>query len=342
MIVDIGPRVREPPGMSTGDKTPCPAVVADIAQRLRVDTWTAEVVSAFEAREVQPILLKGPAIVAWLYPRDRHLRTYCDVDLLVSPDDRPRAVELLTAAGMTPSPHPRLPEDGHHALSFFRPSDGAIVDLHHSLHGMRDVPTTELWDEACRDTQTLEVAGVPVRVLGSTMRLLLVALHPRAVDGPASQPWIDLTRALEVTTAQEWEPAIRLAERFGITHELTARLRVRPDTGWLLERLGNQPSARRFHLIGAVDSGAAPTAVLSVEQLLSTPSLRGRAHYVWAKLAVERSELSGPAGRVLAATHSLVLARITHVATLAIRLPAAIAAWRREHDGVQASRQRPF
>jgi Uncharacterised nucleotidyltransferase len=301
---------------------------------LRVDAWTAEVVNAFGAHGVQSILLKGPAIVAWLYPRDPHRRTYCDADLLVSPGDRARAVELLLAAGFRPSSQPRLPEDGHHAVSFRRGSDGASVDLHHSLHGMRNVRARDLWEAATRDAQDLRVARVPVRVLGPTMRLLHTALHLRAVDGPASQPWLDLTRALEVSSAEEWEAAIGLAQRLGITHELSARLRLRPDTGWLLERLGDQPPARRFHLIGAVDSGRAPGAVLSLEQLLSTPSLRGRTRYACAKLAVGRSELSGPAARVLAATQSLTLARATHAATIAARLPGALAAWRREQaDG---------
>lgn len=319
--------------MSTGD-TPTPAVITDIAQRLRVDTWTVEVVKAFEAHGVRSILLKGPAIVAWLYPEDRHLRTYLDVDLLVPPDDHARAVERLAAVGMSPSPHPRVAEDGHHALSFSRPSDGATVDLHHSLHGMRGVPARELWEAADHEAETLLVAGMPVRVLGPTMRLLLVALHPRAVDGPASQPWSDLTRALEVTSREDWEAAIALAERLGIVHEVAARLSVRPDTGWLLERLGDQPPARDFHLIGAVDSGAAPPSVLAVEELLSAPSLRARLRYAWAKLAVEESELSGPAARVFAATHSLTLARLTHAGMLAMRLPGAIAAWRRERRGV--------
>lgn len=312
---------------------PTPTVVGDIAQRLRVDSWTAEVVTAFEARGVLSILLKGPALVAWLYPQDRHLRTYCDVDLLVAPGDRERAVEVLNAAGLRPSSHPRLAADGHHAVSFSRVSDGATVDLHHSLHGMRNVPANDVWEAASRDASSLQVAGVQVRVLGPTMRLLLVALHPRAIDGPASQPCLDLTRALQVSTTAEWEAAIALAERLGIVHEVAARLRARPDSGWLLERLGDQPAARRFHLIGAVDSGAAPGSVLSLEQLLSTPSLRGRMRYAWAKLAVGRSELSGPAARVLAATHNLALARITHAAILAVRLPGAIAAWRRQRYG---------
>lgn len=319
--------------MSSEPTRPTRRVIADVAQRLRVDTWTAEVVTAFAAGGIQPILLKGPATVAWLYPRDRHLRTYCDADLLVAPDDRTRAVELLIAAGMRPSPHPRLAEDGHHAVSFSRASDGATVDLHHSLHGMRNVPASVVWEAATSDTQVLQVAGVAVRVLGPAMRLLHVALHPRAVDGPESQPWLDLTRALEVSSAEEWERAITLAERLGITDEVSARLRARPDTGWLLERLGAQPTARRYHLIGSVDSGRAPNAVLSVENLLSTPSLRGKLHYARAKLAVARSELSPPAARVLAATHRLSLARMAHAATLAARLPSAIFAWNRERHG---------
>ena len=302
----------------------------DIAQRMRVDTWTGEVVRAFAEVGVRPILLKGPATVRWLWPDDPFRRSYCDADLLVAPEDHAVARRILANRGFTAEGHPRLHRDGHHALSFMREDDGAQVDLHHTLHGMLDVPAARVWEAARRQAGSMVVGGAPVAVLGPTMRLLHVALHLGANEGPGDRAWTDLTRAFEVSTSDEWESALDLAREVGVAHELAARLRRRDEAAWLLERLGPQPRAMRYSLAAAVSAGRVPQTVLSIERLLAADGAREKARYALAKLAVSTDELSPRAARVLARSRSLPLARCAHAATIAARLPGALAAWRRE------------
>jgi hypothetical protein len=310
-----------------------PAVVDDVVQRMRVDAWTAEVVTAFADAGVLPILLKGPATVAWLYPTDPHERTYCDADLLVAPQDQPTARRLLVARGFMPAPHARLDADLGHALTFVRETDGATVDLHHALHGMRDVAPDEVWAAASRDNRTITVGGVPVTVLGTTMQLLHAALHLGPLDGPADRAWIDLSRALDVSSPAEWEAAIQLAEALGIAHELVARLRRRVEAASLVERLGAQPAAARYHLGAAVDAGRAPMAVLSIECLRSTHGLAAKARYIRDKLAVPSEELAPLGTLTLERSGSMKLARVAHTLAVAGQLPEALAAWRRWRPG---------
>ena len=305
----------------------------DVAQRMRVDTWTGEIVRAFADGGVRPILLKGPATVRWLYPDDPFVRTYCDADLLVAPGDRAAARGILAARGFTAQGHPRLRRDGHHALNFTREADGAQVDLHHTLHGMLDVPAARVWEVARRDAGSMVVGGSDVAVLGPTMRLLHVALHLGANEGPDARAWTDLTRAFEISTSEEWESALDLARELGVAHELAARLRRRDEAAWLLERLGPQPRAMRYSLAAAVGAGRVPQTVLSIERLLAADGAREKARYAAAKLAVSTDELSPAAARVLARSRSLQLARCAHAATIAARLPGALAAWRRERRG---------
>jgi hypothetical protein len=176
----------------------------------------------------------------------------------------------------------------------------------------------------------MTVAGARVAVLGGPMRLLHVALHLGARQRPDDQAWIDLTRALDVSTVGDWEAAIAVARELGVVHELAARLRRRPDAAWLLDRLGSVAPATRYNLVAAVDGGRAPAAVLSIDHLVSAGSMGKRARYTAGKVAVPSADLAPPAARVLALTRSLTLARAAHAATLAGRLPAALAAWRRE------------
>ncbi len=207
------------------------------------------------------------------------------------------------------------------------------MDLHHTLHGMLDVPAARVWEVAQRDAGSMVVGGSDVAVLGPTMRLLHVALHLGANEGPGSRAWTDLTRAFEVSTSDEWESALDLARELGVAHELAARLRRRDDAAWLLERLGPQPRAMRYSLAAAVGAGRVPRTVLSIERLLAADGVREKARYAVAKLAVSTDELSPAAARVLARSGSLRLARCAHAATIAARLPGALAAWRRERRG---------
>src|SRR4051812_27772658 len=63
-----------------------------LANTLRIDWGTAEVLRTFEAGGVKSLLLKGATFARWLYTNDDP-RPYGDCDLLVRPGDFERARE---------------------------------------------------------------------------------------------------------------------------------------------------------------------------------------------------------------------------------------------------------
>src|SRR5437667_12114242 len=64
-----------------------------VLRRVAIDVVTAEVSEALRAAGMRCILLKGPALTRWLYPRGEE-RSYLDVDLLVSEANLARAEKL--------------------------------------------------------------------------------------------------------------------------------------------------------------------------------------------------------------------------------------------------------
>ncbi len=76
-----------------------PGWYAGVAGSLAADGWCAEVVAALRLRGVEPVLLKGPVMAAWLYPGSPGVRDYGDVDLLIDPASRKAAGVVLSAAG---------------------------------------------------------------------------------------------------------------------------------------------------------------------------------------------------------------------------------------------------
>src|SRR5688572_24714017 len=100
---------------------------------LAVDDQTAHVVAAFEARGIESLLLKGPAIAHRLYgPGDP--RFYGDTDLLVAPRSLAAAERALRELG-----YERLYAErtialvAQHASPWRRPGSTLTVDLHHTL-----------------------------------------------------------------------------------------------------------------------------------------------------------------------------------------------------------------
>src|SRR2546429_2564205 len=119
--------------------------VEGVVRRLYLDGATAELVETMRRQGIRAVLLKGPAIVQWLY-RDGE-RAYGDIDLLVSPAEFTKAESVLTGLGFS------------HALSDARPDEPvtyehewrrglpqpAVVDLHRSLCWAKgDYP--EVWE----------------------------------------------------------------------------------------------------------------------------------------------------------------------------------------------------
>jgi hypothetical protein len=208
---------------------------------LAVDAVTAEVVTAFEAADVDAVLLKGPSIATWLY-EDPALRGYADSDLLVDPDRIAAARATLTELGFRPEfgplPHPGMespPSQPWHR-------EGFAVDLHETLPGVAADPRAA-WRVLRSGATEQSVGRRTVRVLGEPARLAHVALHAGHHGPLAGQPLEDLRRALAVAGQDSWRSALEVAERMEATACFAAGLGLLPDGRRLLARLGVDPSA---------------------------------------------------------------------------------------------------
>lgn len=209
------------------------------ARSLAVDQVTAEVVSALRDADLEAILLKGPSIALWLYT-DGAARYYMDSDLLVRPSRVGEAERVLQDLGFR---HKRAeypgPERGQiHGRPWWRPTDGAEVDLHVTLWGL-GVSPAESWGRLATHTEAMDVGGTSVRVLAPSARALHVALHAAQHSSPpASKPREDLARALERVPEATWVEAAELASDLGAPHQLVQGLQLLPAGAALADRLG--------------------------------------------------------------------------------------------------------
>ena len=125
--------------------------------------------SFFQEAGIPTLVLKGIGLALTVYPK-YELRPICDLDVLVSLNDAPQAVELLKQKGF------RLPIQNsaahleefqqlfrsHHAQPFQRPAEPLSIDLHVRLHS--PVPSLVL-------TQCMLADAVPLNI-GSARTLI--------------------------------------------------------------------------------------------------------------------------------------------------------------------------
>jgi len=171
-------------------------------QRLEI----ARLVNALAERGVRSMLLKGAALAYTLYA-DPALRPRGDIDLLVSPTDRARAADALTAIGYQPI------SEGGGETSFtqahFRVTDrfglAHTVDLHWRIANpvaFRDMVTFEELDARAEPVPSVSAHA---RTLGRPDALFLACVHRVAhhLDSDVLVWIYDIHLLMKTLSAQE-------------------------------------------------------------------------------------------------------------------------------------------
>lgn len=265
---------------------------------------------------IRAVVLKGPVLASTVYP-DPGLREFADLDLLVSEEDRDRAVRLLRARGFSApgdgGPDPADPPPGSYALQLYRERDGGAVDLHWDLapaHRPLAPDTAGIRARARR----LEVHGHALRVPRPEDHLLLLAVHG-AKHGPRPWPklkWIaDVAWLLTRTSRADWAESLERARASGsgravllgvalardllgapVPASLGGALRADPDAGALAREVKSrlflppdaaEPLARRFRFDWRVLERARDRWAYLGRRLF-VPTSRDRRHGPGAKL----------------------------------------------------------
>jgi len=293
--------------------TPASPGLVTTACALATDAAGAKVVAAFDAAQIESILLKGPTIADWLYPGE--LRPYVDADLLVSPDQVMRAASVLEDLGFSPFDRHVSP----HAHPWIRGSDGAQVDLHVTIWGPHR-PAQRVWEELRRSVEVRRIAAIHVQVLNQPARTLHVALHAAQHRDNRPQTREDLRRAIDGAPLEVWLEAERLADRLWALGEMSDGLLLEPAGQALLECL---PLARAAAM---VNHEQIPLAI-GFTRIAEASGWRAKARVlsgVFARDLLASEDRPAPSGVV-----DVALARIRRVFRLAVGIPRTLSVWRR-------------
>ena len=190
--------------------------IAALVQGLFFRPHLAALLAGAAAAGLDLLVLKGAALAETLYPRPG-LRPFGDLDVLVRPEDTPRAQSLLENLGYTVAPAvwEALQSGADTQANFFKHTGRGVVvvELHTDLlnngffRGHVSLDADGLWSRA----RPARLAGTDALVLGPEDQLLHLCLHLAGhyFFAPQSLRDIDL---LCRTDTLDWPQFARLAQ----------------------------------------------------------------------------------------------------------------------------------
>lgn len=217
-----------------------------VARTLALDVALVEVVGALREHDVACLLLKGPALAQLIY-EDPDERGYDDLDLMVAPESRPLAEEILMQLGFHPfSEGWRAAELCEHADHWIREAPReANVDLHRTLALLPGEPGV-VWKTLAEEAEAVEIVGEEVPVPSCRARLLIVALHAVQHGSGHARSLTDLERAVARLDVSLWREAHALAREFSCVDGFATGLRMCERGALLAEELGLEGSASPY------------------------------------------------------------------------------------------------
>lgn len=299
---------------------------------LALEGLAARVATAFGREGLRTILIKGPALREWLYPRE--VRRYSDVDLLIRPHDRGVAERVLEELEFARVAIDVLPHDRpHHARTWLARS-GAAVDLHHTLVGV-EAPSETVWDVLAADTDWLELGDIKIEVLSRAGRALVVVLHA-AQHGPSVEgPLEDLRRVLDRLSLGEWRAVRQLAKELQALPAMGAGLRLLPAGRTVASRLDLD---EEMSVETILRSESAPTMALGFDWLSKTRGVGPRTKFLARKLVPQPAFLRAWSPLARRGRSGLAAAYVWRIIWLLIHAGPAYVAWWKARKRDPASR----
>ncbi|WP_156024597.1 nucleotidyltransferase family protein [Smaragdicoccus niigatensis] len=239
------------------------------------------------------LAVKGPALAVQAYGNTT-ARGVGDIDLLVSPDDFPTALDILSSAGWQPNPSEPLPSDSwvwrYRLATYYETTlerSGEAVDLHWRLSPLvGDLP---VFDELWRQRVEVDLAGSSISTLGLEHALqhscshaardewaylrssLDIALLSQRSDRQPSglnrrqRASLSVARALLVEPPERTAPSLRRALRLASVNQRDPDPRA--DRGY-------RPLSSFAKLIRRIQLGPSPKNVLRLVAAVIVPSDR--------------------------------------------------------------------
>ncbi len=214
------------------------------------------VLNVFNDEGIRAVPFKGPLLTEMIYG-NLSLRSFNDLDILVSRNSLPKAIDLLFQQGYSPDidlnaeQFIKLSEKGHHATMM---KENVIIELHWELTGRYFSKPITLETLAPRITRTT-FGGCKVHSLGSEDLLIYLCIHGCRHHWQQLDAICCIAELIRVTPGLDWQLIEQLSCRQGSSRMVALGLLLsRELTGVTLAKdalkiVENHPQLHELSLI---------------------------------------------------------------------------------------------
>jgi hypothetical protein len=213
-----------------GDRTPESAksefrrlYLKNAGRNLLLAQKLLELLNLFRDNGIEAIPFKGPVLAAWAYG-SVSLRRFCDLDILVRPQDIGRTADLLSSRGFVPACRlSKLQQRVHRRftceLGFVQPDENLHLDIHWRFAALYLAPGFAAIDPFARSRKIVfeggEIATLPPDIL-----LLFLCLHGTFHLWTSLSHVSDIARVVETGGVWDWDGLLKKGEETGLTRIL--------------------------------------------------------------------------------------------------------------------------
>ena len=203
------------------------------ASALKLAAFQESVLKRLKTAGIRALAVKGLSLSLTLYS-DISAREFGDIDLLVSPQDAVRAVEVLEADCLKRTYPGKMKPGQEHAFFHYLKAQNLAgaegrgqLDLHWRLLSSWVGADLLSFEDLWKRSTMLERDGLtPWRSLGDVDNLVFLALHGFQDGWPKLKQFLDLAVALEVLN-YDWSEVLRVAGYRAVLVEQAVELCVR-------------------------------------------------------------------------------------------------------------------
>ena len=296
----------------------------DAALSLANDQVTCAVVTGLRARGLRVVLLKGASLRRLLYDHSE-VRVSRDIDLLVDERSLVDVDGALADLGFRYLGVTVADPGRRRRRAWIHDQTGIPLEVHSSITGT-EAPPEVVWAVLSRETELEAIGPCSVEVLNRPATALHIALNVAHHGRANPKTMQDLERSLARVSTETWRAAAVLATRVDALSAFATGLRLDPRGDVLLHEL---------------DIDALPTPPVALRAETAPPLAQGLAWFAElpttrARIAFVTRSVFPPADfmRVWAPTARrgrvwMAAAYCWRPFWMALRLPAAIRAWRK-------------
>ena len=202
------------------------------ARNIMLATELCSVFEEFEARGIEALAYKGPAMAIQVYG-DLSLRSFVDLDLLIRPDDAALAGRVLTARGY----HPHLDLTPTQELMLFRSEcdrvylregRNIVLELHWAVAPPFFGVGIDI-DQVMADCVQLEMCGRKINVPSAEKLLLLLCVNGTKDLWSVLEPVASLNELVRRSPDLNWARVITSGREAGVLRMLHLGLSLARD-----------------------------------------------------------------------------------------------------------------